>query len=117
MSNKKQIKRHRTKRISVDELYERQTRKKPTVKKRPEFGFVYFIGNSEKNICKIGFSYSPSKRLKELQTGNPFPLFIFKTVKGDMLMECIFHKIYRQYHTQGEWFKIEGTLKRFIISG
>lgn len=116
MSNKKQIKRHRTNRIGIDDLYERQTRKKTVVKKQPEFGFVYFIGNSEKNICKIGFSYSPNKRLKELQTGNPFPLFVFKTVKGDMQMEKTFHFLYRQYRTQGEWFKIEGELKKFIIS-
>ena len=116
MSNNKQIKKHRFKRVSIDDLYESQKRKKPVVKKQPEFGFVYFIGNSEKNICKIGFSYSPNQRLIELQTGNPFPLFVFKTVKGDMEMEKTFHFLYRQYRTRGEWFKIEGELKKFIIS-
>lgn len=115
MSNNKQIKKRRTKRISIDDLYERQKRNKPKIKKKPEFGFVYFIGNLDKNICKIGFSYSPNKRLKELQTGNPFPLVVFKTVKGDLKMEKTFHLIYRQYRTSGEWFRIEGELKYFIF--
>lgn len=86
---------------------------KPT-KDKLEDGFVYFVINEKQSICKIGYSVSPAKRLKELQTGCPYPLHIQKTVVGDIEMERLFHKIYKEYRLEGEWFKLEGKLKTFI---
>lgn len=33
-----------------------------------------------------------------------------------MLMEKTFHFLYRQHKTIGEWFKIEGDLKKFLMT-
>lgn len=84
------------------------------IKDKLEDGFVYFVINEKQAICKIGYSVSPAKRLKELQTGCPYPLHIQKTVVGDIEMERLFHKIYKEYRLEGEWFKLEGKLKTFI---
>ena len=46
-------------------------------------GKVYFIfqeGDDAK--CKIGKSKKPNDRLRQLQTGNPNKLYIYKTVNG-----------------------------------
>lgn len=83
-------------------------------KQKEEFGFVYFMVNFQHKLCKIGFSNNPEKRLKEVQTGCPFELTIHKVVKGDIQMERTFHKIYKEYKSNGEWFFIKGELERFL---
>ena len=84
------------------------------IKDKLEDGFVYFVVNEKQAICKIGYSVSPAKRLKELQTGCPYPLHVQKTVVGDIEMERLFHKIYNEYRLEGEWFKLQGELKTFV---
>lgn len=36
----------------------------------PKFRYVYVIHNAERNRSKIGMSYNPEERLRNLQTGN-----------------------------------------------
>jgi hypothetical protein len=116
MSNNKQIKKHRCNRISVDDLYEKQTiaKIKNATKNK---GFVYFIVNYEQKVCKIGYSLNPEKRLKEIQTCYPYRLIIHKKVVGDLKKEKWFHKVFSRYKTKGEWFRIEGDLKDYIYKG
>ena len=79
---------------------------------------VYFIADYKNNVCKIGFSERPKRRLKSLQTGYPFNLSLVKTIKGDIMLEKSLHYKYRDIKIKGEWFKLDGIdeLKN-IISG
>jgi hypothetical protein len=65
--------------------------------------FVCLIGEYE--YCKIGFSTSPEKRLKSIQTSSPEKTEVFFTVNGCRKHEKKAHFILDQYRTNGEWFK------------
>ena len=78
--------------------------------------FVYFMVNERHGFCKIGYSLNPEKRLKELQTGCPVPIFIKKTIVGDLKLESKFHKYFRKYKSNGEWFYMQGELKEFVYN-
>lgn len=72
---------------------------------------VYFITENEASLSpiKIGFSKNISKRIKELQTGNPSKLLLmgWLTSPNDAELEKSLH---RQFSLQrcdhGEWFDI-----------
>lgn len=78
------------------------------------FGQVYLMGNREYGLVKIGFSNNPEQRLKELQTGCPFPISIFTSFKGSLKREKQLHHQYKDLRVNGEWFKIEDKLEDFI---
>lgn len=71
--------------------------------------YVYVIGPKE-GYQKIGISYNPNKRLKELQTGHPNKLFVHhkEEVLDDIkfIMERIIHKSLNHRRTHNEWFDI-----------
>lgn len=76
---------------------------------------LYVIGNKSKDVCKIGISTNPDKRLKQLQTGCPYKLSILAIVKGmDYESERNLHKRYSEYRINGEWFRIRGEIKKLI---
>lgn len=85
-----------------------------TLGKRPR-GWVYFIGNRENKIVKIGYSRSPKTRLKELQTGCPYKLSIIYLLPGGIKLEKLLHKKYEDYKLNGEWFKLEKQLEKDCI--
>ena len=116
MANNKQIKRHRNNRISVDDLYEKQTASKVENQTKKK-GFVYFILNYDQKVCKIGYSLNPEQRLTQIQTSFPYRLIIHKQIVGDLKKEKWFHNVFKQYKTKGEWFSIEGKLKDYIYKG
>ncbi len=71
--------------------------------------FVYFIRSGRKGSIKIGYAIDPDKRLKELQTGNPYPLTIVATIECDSMMaaqhmESSLHYRFRKQNVRGEWF-------------
>ena len=73
-------------------------------------GYVYIIYNKENEICKVGWSKAPRKRLKNLQVGCPYKLsimFYFKACKND---EKNLHKILKEHSLVGEWFKLSQDL-------
>jgi hypothetical protein len=69
---------------------------------------VYFIFQKGDNSkCKVGYSKNPEKRLKQLQTGNPDKLYIYKTVKGGKNEEDMLHDYLEDVRIGNtEWFKI-----------
>jgi len=77
-------------------------------------GFVYVIGNIEFGFVKIGYSTNPNKRLSGIQTGCPFKLEILKVYNGNLQLEKALHKKYKEYNTNGEWFRLEGKLKESL---
>lgn len=78
-------------------------------------GYVYFIGNLQNKVVKIGFSKKPNKRLKQLQTGSPLKLKVIYKTKGSKLKEADLQKKFSKQRTQGEWFSISGELKETLL--
>lgn len=70
---------------------------------------LYCIGNRAQGVCKIGYTadHTAIKRLKSLQTGNPFPLVILgRHIEGEYTDEIGLHNKFRGEKLMGEWFKI-----------
>ena len=98
--------------------------------------YLYVIGNStrlftrkhnEIRFIKIGISQDPEKRLKQLQTGCPFPLELIKIFKPENVLEME-QKLHRELSgcsTSGEWFMIAqsnlgntlGYISKFVKNG
>ena len=71
--------------------------------------YVYFITDSHGHI-KIGKADDVFKRLKELQTGNPYRLSTLLTVMVQSPTEAFnleqeLHNRFNGYRLEGEWFK------------
>lgn len=93
--------------------YQRKLKYKESIK---DSEFIYVFGNFKKEICKIGYSTNPLKRLNSIQTGCPFKLEIILILRGDRKIEKNLHKKYKKYKTNGEWFSFSGELRNSINS-
>ncbi|CAL9539651.1 hypothetical protein SUDANB54_04206 [Streptomyces sp. enrichment culture] len=69
----------------------------------PRERFVYLIGSENFRPVKIGTG-NPTRRLPELQTGNPFPLVVLWQVPGDERLEQLLHARFERFRVTGEWF-------------
>ena len=65
---------------------------------------VYFIEGG--GYTKIGKADDPQKRLRELQTGSPFPLTLKFVTEGGFEKESQIHSALSKYRVNGEWFEI-----------
>ena len=77
---------------------------------------VYLIYSSVLNLYKIGVSSNSNKRIKQLQTGCPFPIEIRSTYKTELYnkIEKSLHNKFKNKKTNenleaisGEWFELE----------
>lgn len=68
---------------------------------------IYVIYVVETKNIKIGYSTNPTKRLKELQTANPYRLNLIHVEKGDYIKEKTIHNKLKKYSLIGEWFSYE----------
>ena len=73
---------------------------------------IYMIQSND--LVKIGHTNNVSRRLFELQTGNPYKLNLIFMGTGGADEEKELHKAYSKYRANGEWFKIEGEFKRIF---
>lgn len=73
---------------------------------------IYFIKG--KKFVKIGVAANPESRLKDIQTGNPFPLKIVATISGHFATEKELHTIFERFRVEGEWFQYKGFLQNCI---
>lgn len=79
-------------------------------------GFVYFIGPVNAEMVKIGWSKDhPTRRLKELQTGNGAELHIYGAIRGTRRKEKALHSAFEHLHLRGEWFTLDRVLFDFIL--
>lgn len=70
---------------------------------------VYFIADRNNGLVKIGVSGDMNRRLKQLQTGNPFELEFMGWIEEDkdqFRIEKDLHQKYSRKHVFGEWYKI-----------
>ena len=70
---------------------------------------IYFIGNKKLNICKIGYSKRPYRRIDSLRKLSPFDLEIFSIIDGAPHDEKMYHSKYFDYRIKGEWFKLDNV--------
>lgn len=75
---------------------------------------VYFIRDAKLPEVKIGYSYSPERRLKALKSEYRRELQLLKTIYGYRAEEAALHRKFKQYRLHGEWFQLTGELVRFI---
>lgn len=73
---------------------------------------IYLLGfrledGSLGNLIKIGFceEWNLTRRIKELQTGNPYEVVLLGHIPGDILCEQELHRRWNEYRYRGEWFK------------
>lgn len=68
---------------------------------------IYFVRAIGSDHVKIGYTKdaaSMNRRLKALQTGQPWKLEILRTVDGDMWLESWYHQLFHRERMNGEWF-------------
>lgn len=75
-------------------------------------GSVYFI--SDGDTIKIGWSGAPLSRLNELQGANSKPLNLLGSIRGSIEDEQAIHRMFRDLHIRGEWFRSARHLLAFI---
>lgn len=80
--------------------------------------YVYLINIEGTNIYKIGFTkQSPEKRLKNLQTGNPYKIILADSYESKIApsIESVIHSYFKHKKTNsedemklmGEWFELD----------
>jgi hypothetical protein len=70
----------------------------------PKSEFIYFIQHGESGPVKIGLSNAPTRRVSELQTGNPRALVLRHVIPGDRDVESGLHERFKPARIRGEWF-------------
>jgi hypothetical protein len=82
---------------------------KPRTEKTPTQ--VYVINAEGTHLCKIGIAMSAEKRLRVLQKGFPYRLWLVAVCDYDgpdiFRYERELHRTMRDYRLNGEWFDID----------
>jgi hypothetical protein len=78
-------------------------------------GHVYFLMDREVGTVKIGWSTDYAGRIKSISGGHARPLKLLKLVRAkNSKKETEFHRQFKEYRLNGEWFRVEGKLKKFL---
>lgn len=78
---------------------------------------VYLIREVGSSFVKVGVASDPSRRLSDLQTGNPRRLEIVWTIPGGYDLERALHSWFDKYRAEGEWFEdFDGHIRDFFAS-
>lgn len=75
-------------------------------------GVVYFVRDGD--FVKIGYSVDVLARIKTLQTSTTRELRLIHYVPGRQSDEAAFHRRFKEYRRQGEWFVLAGELAEFL---
>jgi len=70
--------------------------------------YLYLIQSLENSYYKIGISKNPTKRIKQLQTGNSSELKLCCVYQSDIAnkIEKVLHRRYSHLNKEGEWFDL-----------
>lgn len=66
--------------------------------------YLYCIRDHGCSAVKVGFSRNPIPRFRQIQTGNPNELELLGIVRGDVIQEQAFHRVWADRRLSGEWF-------------
>src|SRR5262245_36954545 len=81
---------------------------------------IYLAQDTVTLHIKIGFTDQDdaTERVRQLQTGNPFPIVLLCTLDGDRERERQLHQDYASAHIAGEWFRpVPGILHLLVVAG
>lgn len=80
--------------------------------------YIYLIKDINTSDYKIGKSYTPQKRLSQLQTGSPNKLIIVHLYESKIAnkIESALHNTYSSYRKEGEWFGLDLTIEQKFLS-
>lgn len=67
--------------------------------------WIYFIQQGDSGPVKIGCSFEPTRRLKQLQTAHSTSLRLLCAVEANRDEERSWHDRFRNARTKGEWFQ------------
>ena len=73
---------------------------------------IYFIANN--NCVKIGYTDVPNGRFSQLQTSSPDKLEMLLLLSGGRETETDLHNSFRDLRLSGEWFSLDGPIKKYI---
>ncbi len=73
---------------------------------------LYFIRSGD--YVKVGTSRFPSKRLEQLQTGNPEDTYIIAEFPEQAFKEFPLHKYLSHLHIRGEWYRYTSEIDEII---
>jgi hypothetical protein len=73
--------------------------------------YVYLIQAGNTNFVKIGVSFEPQRRLRDLQTSHYEELKIVAFKEGGKDDELRLHIKFKDSHVRGEWFKFSDDIK------
>ena len=71
---------------------------------------VYFIATADRRYVKIGYTTNMTRRLRDVQVGNPEPLELLGTLDGTKDDEKRLHHDWRRLRVEGEWFRLTDEL-------
>lgn len=78
---------------------------------------VYFVQSGGRDgPIKIGVTSNVKARVASLQTAHPEPLKVRLVVSGTQETERRFHRKFAALRMNGEWFRADPPLMRFIIA-
>ena len=74
----------------------------------PEREYIYAIGHPH-NYTKIGHSSNPNRRLRSIQIGSPYKLWVIAQfpVANPKQVEAALHDHWSDKHERGEWYDLE----------
>lgn len=75
---------------------------------------IYLVASDEGQVCKIGNSIDPFKRLTSIQTGCPYRLELKACIPGESYDERILHRMFSSHRMMGEWFKYSKAIKEYF---
>jgi hypothetical protein len=78
---------------------------------------VYFVRAANLGLIKIGYTAvdTAENRLSQLQTGQPFELFLLGTIPGGRDAEAGLHREFAEYRKTGEWFELPSEAVDLIL--
>ena len=84
---------------------------------RKDIGFVYILSGG--GYSKVGMTKYPAQRLGQISPVLPFPVIplLFIATYDMRLVEKRMHKSLKDYHANGEWFKIPDEMFELFASG
>jgi len=76
---------------------------------------IYFVKTEESNFVKIGYSKGDVRnRVRKFQTGCPELLTIIHWERGGYKDETEYHKLFKNSHYRGEWFRMEPEISEYL---
>src|SRR6185437_1001400 len=77
-------------------------------------GSVYFAKDDERDMVKIGHSFTPFDRVRVLQVGSAGRLRMIGVMAAPRAFEATLHRAFGEGHNHGEWFYDRGMISLFL---